>query len=64
MEHVQRYSSLKKVVQKRFFNIYIFCADPATIKSYLHKYMVEDWESITFMGEYITVLTFTFSIYH
>merc|ERR1712004_153304 len=27
--------------------------DPATIKSYLHKYMVEDWESITFMGEYI-----------
>ena len=25
--------------------------------------MVEDWESITFMGEYITVLTFTFSIY-
>merc|ERR1712241_823278 len=27
--------------------------DPATIKSYLHKYMVEDWESITFTGEYI-----------
>merc|ERR1712012_1137202 len=27
--------------------------DPATIKSYLHKYMVDDWESITFMGEYI-----------
>merc|ERR1712013_437712 len=22
--------------------------DPATIKSYLHKYMVDDWESITF----------------
>ena len=30
-----------------------FVADPATIKSYLHKYMVDDWESITFMGEYI-----------
>jgi len=27
--------------------------DPAKIKSYLHKYMVDDWESITFMGEYI-----------
>jgi len=27
--------------------------DPATIKSYLHKYMVEDWESITYMGEYV-----------
>merc|ERR1712013_417772 len=29
--------------------------DPATIKSYLHKYMVEEWESITFMGEDIKV---------
>ena len=35
----------------------LVCADPATIKSYLHKYMVEDWESITSMGEYIKVFT-------
>ena len=41
------------LVKIYIFSIFIFSADPATIKSYLHKYMVDDWESITFMGEYI-----------
>ena len=27
--------------------------DPEIVKTYLHKYMVNDWESISSMGEYI-----------
>ena len=27
--------------------------DPEIVKTYLHKYMVDDWESISSMGEYI-----------
>jgi len=27
--------------------------DPETVKYYLHKYMVDDWESISPMGEYL-----------
>ena len=67
MEHVQRYYSLisEQKCQRKDSPEFFLCADPTTIKSNLHKYMVEDWESITFMGEYIKVFTlFPFSISH
>merc|ERR1712156_848422 len=38
--------------------------DPEIVKTYLHKYMVDDWESISSMGEYIRGYETTMPVIH
>ena len=36
-----------------YFSLFLFFIDFDKVESYLRQYMVEDWESISVMGEYV-----------